>query len=125
MSKNKQERDRNELVYISENNWDMCLRMAREQDKDELIKNLLMQIAKMRKRRGRSAPLWSFVSGATSHGSGVSCGICAVYGVDSDTGMAVTQVAQPITRSEFRDPISGLPISGVERSLAARLDMGR
>lgn len=69
-----------------EDNWSRCLRLAREIDKGELIQCLLLKIAEMRKPRERSIPLWSFVGDATSHGSGVSCAICAVYGVDSDTG---------------------------------------
>lgn len=121
MSKDKQGRD--ELISMSENNWDRCIRLAREQDKDELIKDLLMQIAKMRKRRERSTPLWSFVREATNHGAGVSCGICTVYGVDSDTGDAIPRTVVPA--QPFCDPVSGLMVSGIERSLAARLDMGR
>ncbi len=64
----------------------MCLRLAREEDKGELINCLLRKIAEMRKPREKSIPLWSFVGDATSHGSGVSCAICEVYGVNSTTG---------------------------------------
>ncbi len=73
-------------MTAAEDNWSMCLRLAREQDKDELIHKLLMQIAKMRNPRDRHGPLWSYVGQATNHGSGVSCGICTVYGVNSHSG---------------------------------------
>ncbi len=69
-----------------EDNWNYCLRMAESIDKDELIQRLLMKIAEMRRPRDRSLPLWSFVGDASSNGSGVSCAVCAIYGVNSDTG---------------------------------------
>ncbi len=72
------------LPPLTETNWERCQRLAREIDKDDLIRQLLTHIA--RTRRPKRLPLWSFVGEATMHGSGVSCGICAVYGLDSDTG---------------------------------------
>lgn len=75
-----------------EDNWTKCKRMARELDRDELIRNLLMQIASMRRPRERNVPLWSFVGEATSHGSGVSSAVCFIYGVDSTTGKVIEPV---------------------------------
>lgn len=71
---------------MPEDNWTRCQRLAREIDKDDLIRSLLVQIANMRTRAQKSFPLWSFVGEATSHGSGVSTAICYVYGVDSESG---------------------------------------
>ena len=69
-----------------DSNWEMCERLAREMDKDKLIRCLLKQVARMRKPRQKSTPLWSFVGDATSHGAGVSTAICNVYGVNSHSG---------------------------------------
>ena len=80
----------------TEDNWTMCQRLAREIEKDVLVRALLMQIAKMRRPRDKSVPLWSFVGEATSHGSGVSCGICSVYGVNSHTGEPICAMCKPV-----------------------------
>lgn len=74
------------MEQTKESNWDRLCRESREMDKDQLIKRLLMQMAKMRNRNQRNVPLWSFVGEATNHGSGYSSAICHIYGVDSDTG---------------------------------------
>src|SRR4051812_19217029 len=75
-----------------EDNWTMCQRLARETNKDYVIQSLLVQIARMRKRNEKSLPLWSFVGAATSNGSGLSCAICSVYGVNSDSGEIVREI---------------------------------
>jgi hypothetical protein len=71
---------------VSEDNGTRCLRLAGELDKDELIGLLLVKIAKMRKPRDRTLPLWSIVGEVTNHGSGVSSAICTLYGVNPDWG---------------------------------------
>lgn len=78
-----------------EDNWTRCQRLAREIDKDMLIRALLMQIAKMRKPRDRF-PLWSFVGDATSHGSGVSSAICSIYGIHGDSGKPVCAMCKQV-----------------------------
>jgi hypothetical protein len=79
-----------------EDNWTRCQRLAREIDRDVLIRALLMQIAKMRRPRDKSVPLWSFVGEATSHGSGVSSGICSVYGVNSCSGEPICAMCKQV-----------------------------
>lgn len=77
----------------TETNWHRCERLAREIDKDKLIRALLIQIGKMRKKNERRNPLWGFIADAIGHGSGVSAAVCVVYGVDADSGNLVASVA--------------------------------
>jgi hypothetical protein len=70
-----------------EDNWTRCERLAREIPPAEIIRQLLLQIHRMRKRADKGLPLWSFVGEATNHGSGVSAAICSVYGINPDSGV--------------------------------------
>lgn len=91
----REEAEAGETVVVAlqqpEDNWARCQRLAREIDKDELIRSLLLKIAQMRKPRDRNLPLWSYVGEATNHGSGVSGAICRVYGVDADSGNLIVE----------------------------------
>jgi hypothetical protein len=62
-----------------EDNWDYCLRVAAAMDKDSLIRDLLVQIEKMRTPKSNPPPLWSYVAEATCHGCGYSSAIVYVY----------------------------------------------
>lgn len=71
---------------VGESNESYAMRLARAIPKDELIHDLLAHIERLTsKGRNRGLPLWSHVGEATSHGSGVSASIVAIYYPESKT----------------------------------------
>lgn len=66
---------------VSETNWQRCLRLAHEIEKDDLIRELIKALheKELRKKSGTRRPLWSVVGEAVGHGSGVSSAIVEIY----------------------------------------------